>query len=185
MRFRVSLIAFSMALALAARAMADCCEHCGCDCGCRKVCHLKCDVKKVTKVEYSCECEDFCVPCRSEKVGYKCECHCKECLLGCREHCCEKPVYKPTGAILHTKKKLVKHEVTKEVPTYKWVVETVCDDCAHRCHTCKNGKSRADVEADVMAQNEQLQPSPPPVPQPDSGQVPQSSWWSKMAGKND
>lgn len=184
MLMRIALAAVTLSLTLTASALADCCEHCGCDCGCRKICHLKCDVKKVTKVEYSCECEDFCVPCRSEKVGTKCECHCKQCLLGCREHCCEKPVYKPTGAVVHTKKKLIKHEVTKEVPTYKWVVETVCDHCAHRCLTCENGRSRAEVEAEATARFEQLQPSPPPVPQPAPPETRQASWWSKMVKKD-
>jgi len=134
MMFRPWMFAGCVVLTFAASLSAECCKHCGCDDGCRKVCHLKCDVKKETKIEYSVECEDFCVPCKSEKVGYECKCHTKHCLLGCKEVCCEKPVYEPTGAQIHTKKKLIKHEVTKEVPTYKWVVETLCDDCACRCN---------------------------------------------------
>jgi hypothetical protein len=179
---RESLIALSLSLAFVSNVLADCCDHCGCDCGCRKVCHLKCDVKKVTKIEYSCECEDFCVPGKSQKCGTKCECHCKQCLLGCREHCCEKPVYKPTCAEVHTKKKLIKHEVTKEVPTYKWVVETVCDDCACRCLTCKAGQSRKQVEAEAMAKSDTDEEPPQPVAQPEP-EAPKATWWNGLVGR--
>ena len=50
-------------LAGAASAQAgDCCESCGCDASCCKVCRCVPSTKKVTKIEYDCECEDFCVP---------------------------------------------------------------------------------------------------------------------------
>ena len=177
MLVRESLIALSLAVVFVSHAFAEC-DHCGCSCGCRKVCHLKCDVKKVTKVEYSCECEDFCVPGKSEKVGYKCDCDCGHCLFGC----CEKPIYKPTCAEVHTKKKLVKHEVTKEEPTYKWVVETVCDECAHRCITCADGLARSQVEAETRAKfattPESLRPAAPPQPQ-----ARKASWLANFGGK--
>ena len=44
------------------RRAGDCCAHCGCHSNCCKVCRLVCETKKVTKPEYDCECEDFCVP---------------------------------------------------------------------------------------------------------------------------
>jgi hypothetical protein len=182
MFLRESLLALSLSIAFITPALADCCDHCGCNCGCRKVCHLKCDVKKVTKVEYSCECEDFCVPGKSEKIGSGCECHSKQCLLSCREHCCEKPVYKPTCAAVHTKKKLIKHEVTKKVPSYKWVVETVCDHCAHRCLTCKTGESKQQVEAEAMARFENdAEPLGAASQHEPEGST--MSWWNNLVGK--
>jgi hypothetical protein len=106
-------------------------------------------MKKVTKVEYSCECEDFCVPGRGEKI--------------CQD-CCREPAYKPASAEVRTKKKLIKHEVITEEPTYKWVVERVCDECAQRCQ--KNagkpiaiGPSAA-IAADEANVNSRLKPVP-------------------------
>ena len=57
-------LAYGSSLALAG----DCCQHCGCQCACQKVCRLVCETKKVTKVDYDCECEDFCVPGPSERT---------------------------------------------------------------------------------------------------------------------
>jgi hypothetical protein len=100
----------------------DPCDHCGCQSGCRKVCRLVCETKKVPKVTYSCECEDFCVPGPSN--------HC----VVCDECGNKKHVYTPTCAEVRTRTKLVKHETMEEVPTHKWVVETVCDRCAGQCN---------------------------------------------------
>jgi hypothetical protein len=38
-------------------------------------------------------------------------------------------VYQPTCAQVRTKRVLVKKEIEKEVPAYKWVVEEVCCQC--------------------------------------------------------
>lgn len=100
------------------RADTGCCEHCGCRHKVKKVCRLVCETKKEKKAEYCCETEDFCVPGRSQRCGTTCDCD------GHR-----KPVWKPTCARVRTKTKLVKKEVTKEVPTWKWVVEEICCDC--------------------------------------------------------
>lgn len=98
------------------------CHHCGCHTKCKKVCRLVCGTKKETKTEYACECEDFCVPGPSHKLGY---------LHECDEHGHKhrKPIWNPTCAKVHTRKKLVKKEVTKEVPDYQWVVEEYCCIC--------------------------------------------------------
>jgi hypothetical protein len=98
------------------------CDQCGCRQHCKKVCRLVCGKKKEIKIEYSCECEDFCVPGRSVKCGEKCECN----RLGIK--CCH-AVLKPVCAEVRTKRVLVKKEVEKEVPDYKWVVEEVCCHC--------------------------------------------------------
>jgi hypothetical protein len=98
------------------------CHHCGCDRNCKKVCRLECGTKKETKTEYAAECEDFCVPGHSKKCGVKIECDCDG-------HHHRKVIWQPTCAKVHTRKKLVKKEVTKEVPDYKWVVEEYCCVC--------------------------------------------------------
>jgi hypothetical protein len=113
-----------------------------------------------------------------------------------KEHCREVPVYRPTGAVVHTRKKLVKHDVTKEVPVYKWTVETICDSCAQKCATAENGKSRASVEAAAMAAAKAAEtPSRDSHSDPDSGErmvatngrpagsVTRSSWLGAILGK--
>jgi hypothetical protein len=99
----------------------DCCQHCGCQCECNKVCRLVPDTKKVPKVTYSCECEDFCVPGPSQHCVVRDEC-------GCKKH-----VYTPTCGCVRTRTKLVKHEEMKTVQTHKCVVEYLCPACAAKC----------------------------------------------------
>jgi hypothetical protein len=41
----------------------------------------------------------------------------------------------PGSAKVHTKKKLMKKTVTKKVPSHKWVVEDLCDNCAQHSQT--------------------------------------------------
>jgi hypothetical protein len=93
------------------------CDDCGSQASCCKVCRCVPSKKKVTKTEYECECEDFCVPGKSSR--------CKEC-----DECGHKKwVYTPTCAHVRTRKKLVKKDNTKEVCTVKWVVENLCPNC--------------------------------------------------------
>lgn len=109
----------------------DRCEGCGCAANCCKVCRCVPSTKKVTKVTYSVECEDFCVPGKSDRSVA-----CDEC--GHKKH-----VYTPTCAQVHTRRNLIKHETVKEVPTTKWVVENLCHECVARC-AAQQGES-ADV----------------------------------------
>lgn len=99
----------------------ECCDHCQCQASCCKVCRCVPTTKKVTKPVYSCKCEDFCVPGPSTRHKV-----CDE----CGHH---KTVYTPTCADVRTRKVLVKQNKTEEVPTYKWVVETLCPRCAGQC----------------------------------------------------
>ncbi|HJT33709.1 MAG TPA: hypothetical protein VJ783_16810 [Pirellulales bacterium] len=124
MRFIPAVFLMATVLTLAQDAWAGhlFCHRCGCHTKCKKICRLVCDTKKVTKTEYSCECEDFCVPGPSHKRGYTCECD-------EHGHQHRKPIWQPTCAKVHTRKKLVKKEVTQEVPDYKWVVEEYCCIC--------------------------------------------------------
>lgn len=125
MRHCILLAATAMLLTFAAPAEGGrlFCQHCGCCQNCKKVCRLKCEKKKETKTEYTCECEDFCIPGPSKKCGVK------------KEHDCQGHhrtiLWQPTCARVRTRKKLVKKEVTKEVPDYKWVVEEYCCVCGH------------------------------------------------------
>jgi hypothetical protein len=122
----------------------DCCDHCGCQCCCQKICRVVCETKKVPKVTYTCECEDFCVPGPSD--------HC----VTCDECGNKKHVYTPTCGHVRTRKKLVKHETMEEVPSYKWVVETVCNGCASKCADqgppAVNGVSRLPAEKSGVRQ---------------------------------
>jgi hypothetical protein len=86
----------------------------------------------VPKITYTCECEDFCVPGVSKRCGTITETD----EHGC-EHC--KPNYVPQCARVRTRTKLVKHVTEKEVQSYRWVVEYVCDSCASRCAECAAG----------------------------------------------
>jgi hypothetical protein len=99
----------------------ECCDGCKCQAPCCKVCRCVPTTKKVTKPVYHCECEDFCVPGPSTR--------CKVC-DDCGQH---HTVYTPNCAEVRTRKKLVKEIKTEEVKTYKWVVETLCPNCAEKC----------------------------------------------------
>jgi hypothetical protein len=112
-----------------------CCDHCGCQSDCYKVCRPVCEIKKVPKVTYDCECEDFCVPGKS--------CHsvvCDECGNKCH-------VYTPTCGKVRTRMKLVKNETMVEKVTYKWVVETVCCGCRERCAAAEKAGKPLDAAA--------------------------------------
>ena len=117
------------ALACTAAFAHDCCSHCGCQQNVTKVCRLVCEMKEVKEVCYDCKCEDFCIPGPSCKCGQKRECSC-----AARHGQRTVDVWQPsTCATIHTRHHLLKREVVKQVPTYKWVVETVCGGCAGKC----------------------------------------------------
>ncbi len=108
-----------------------CCANCGCQCACQKFCRLEQTTKKVPKVEYCCECEDFCVPGKSEHCVTYDEC-------GCKQHC-----YTPTCGKVYTRVKLVKQETMIEKPATKCVVVYLCDRCANNCDPCNSASAAA------------------------------------------
>ncbi len=116
-----SLLAVVVLLVTCSSAWAQCCAHCGCSSNCEKICRVVCEVKKVPKVTFGCECEDFCVPGPSTRRTV-----CDDC--GHTKH-----VYTPGCGKVRTRTKLVKHEIFEEKVSYKWVVETLCGSCARRC----------------------------------------------------
>jgi hypothetical protein len=125
----------------------DCtCNHCGCPAHCHKVCHVVCEMKDVKVTCYCCRAEDLCIPGPSQKCGAVCEPNpcclahptdcdsCNSggcCSSGCGQCKCEtRTLWQPTcSGDIRTVHKLIKYEVTKKVPTYKWVVEYCCDQC--------------------------------------------------------
>lgn len=107
------------------------CQHTS---ACQKICRLEPDEKKVSVTCWSYECEDFCVPGKSQLACDRCEMVCEEPPEG--DSLCAHPkrmVWKEwlpgCSAKIRTKKKLMKQTVTKKVPTFKWVVEDLCADC--------------------------------------------------------
>lgn len=133
-RFTATLVIVSIIVALATmrvQAGSDCCCHCGCHSNLQKVCRLVCDTRKVTETHYGVKCEDICLPGTSHKCG------------------CE---WIPSCGKVKTVKKLTKYETTKEVPTYKCVVETVCRNCCDRQAAIEAGHAAVQV-AEQAAEN--------------------------------
>jgi hypothetical protein len=134
-----------------AQAEIGCCAMCGCcDHHCEKVCRLVCEEKKVEVVCWGAKCEDFCVPGPSECVCKNCEMVCEDCTgpEGCCSafHCYDNEVHThakpfvwrewmPGCAKVFTRRKLMKKSVFVSVPSYKWVVEDVCDQCGPKCQS--------------------------------------------------
>ncbi len=126
-------------LTIASRSLANdrCCAHCGCHERVNKVCRLVREEKKITATCWGVEEEAFCVN------GPSCE-GCKHCETICRKDRSDKADSKvcseskaltwtnwipQSNASVLTKKKLMKKTVTKSVPSFRWVVEDLCDQC--------------------------------------------------------
>jgi hypothetical protein len=116
------------------------CARCGCEEPCKKVCRLVCEEKKVEVVCWGCKCEDFCVPGPGCPTCEHCNCVCQSCGKdGTPSKVCSAPKrlvwydWRPSFAQMYTKTKLMRRTEVVKVPTYKWVVEDVCCDCARGC----------------------------------------------------
>lgn len=106
--------------------------------GCQKICRLVCEEKKVDVVCWGCKSEDFC-------LGGPSKLDCRHTELVCES--CDDPKapfvqakkfvwsdWLPScSAKVHTKKKLMKKVVTQKVPSFKWVVEDLCEKCEANC----------------------------------------------------
>lgn len=102
------------------------CARCGAPHPTCKVCKPTTETKKVSKTEFDCECEDFCVPGRSRLCGVEkgCDnCGCVTC----------KRIWEPTCAQVRSKRVLKKETTEVEEKVQKWVVEELCDACAAAC----------------------------------------------------
>ena len=159
----------------------DCCCNCGGGCGVRKVCRLVCETKKIKDYCYGCKCDEICLPGKSCRgclhSGDVCA-SCGQC--GCDCGCDHKPLchlewydWKPGCADMLHIKKLVKYEVEREVCSFKWVVEEVCDGCCggHCESACGHGHEGDEggpmpVPADVEGSPSDEAPMPPMPPAP-------------------
>src|SRR3954447_725839 len=94
------------------------CPKCG-QTGClRKVCRVVAETKKVPQIDYSCKCQDLCLPgpgkcCGTQRIadcnapgGYRCV-----------------PIGQPSCGKIICQKKLVKQTTMVEKPVYRCVVE--------------------------------------------------------------
>lgn len=120
-----SLLSILLSCLLAAVVHGRECPHCGRG-TCEPVCKLVCTTRTVEKTCYGCECENVCIPSPSTKCREHSESAGKcglLCYLRWTEWCpgCAKPA---------SRKKLAKYVVTREVPSYKWVVVPAC--CCNR-----------------------------------------------------
>jgi hypothetical protein len=138
-RCRVSIVSLVIASLAAGWAIAGDrhCAHCGGSGPCQKVCRLVSEEKSVSITCWGCKCEDFCLPGPSKPGCEHCEMVCGTCDK-CRDRNSVQAqpmpfVWKnwiPGTAKVHTKTKLMKKTITKKVPSHKWVVEDLCDNCA-------------------------------------------------------
>jgi len=124
------------------RGQAHPCAHCGCEATCQKTCRLVCEEKKVEVFCFGCKCEDFCVPCRSCQGCEHSETVCDECMASDQCDACDQNVphsepkgfvwfdWFPGGAKIYTRTKLMRKSEFVTVPSYKWVTEDLCPQCA-------------------------------------------------------
>jgi hypothetical protein len=127
---RILAAAILLAAAIpAAGGDGSCCCHCNSCPATRKVCRWVPETKTVEVEKWDCECETICIPGRSQHCGKTCTADCN----------CHKTVvhhWAPTCAKARTIHKLKKVKEKKEICTWKWVVEEVCDECAGQCADC-------------------------------------------------
>ena len=105
-KFAVATLTMLVALISQAAIAHDKCSQCGCKENVRKVCKAVPETKKIKETKWECKCEEICIPGRT--LTSDCQ---------------------PTCGMARTVTKLVKKEVTKEVPGYKWVTTYVCGNC--------------------------------------------------------
>lgn len=121
------------------------CCSCGCAAPCQKVCRLECGEKKVEIICWGCKKEDFCIPCKSEQGFEHCQAVCENCGEDADPKVCSKPKnfvwfdWMPGTAKIHTKTKLMKKIETVTVPSYKWVAEDMCPQCAANAAAAQPG----------------------------------------------
>ena len=145
---------------------AGCCDHCGCEEPCRKVCRLVKEEKKVEVVCYGMKEQDFCLPGPSKRGCQHCEPVCTDCDEKGKdkdpdvESKPRKFVWSdwiPGRAHIHTKTLLMKKTETKKIPSYKWVVEDLCEKCRQKKSEEKKEEKKeekpktADVESPLPA----------------------------------
>ncbi len=121
-----------------AAAWADSCDRCGDQAACHRICRVVCEYKKVKVTRWECKVEQICLPRRGKHCGHHGHCSCQ-------------PVPPQPGRV-RCRKRLIRVEETKLVPSYRLVVEYLCSQCAA---SCQGGSSSA---------------PPPAPPEPKSAQ---------------
>jgi hypothetical protein len=164
------------------RAEQHVCAECGAEACCRAYCRCVPSTEEKKKLCFDCKCEDFCVPGPSCYLGSKCEAMPlpgKEDACGCGGNCCITwNLWKPRCAEVRTRKVLVVHEVKKEVPTYKWQVEYLCDSCRDCCADAMPLRPQQGAEIlPVSAETPIVAPAPAPKT------AAKKSWWSNLFSK--
>jgi hypothetical protein len=114
-------------------AFTRCCQLCGTP-SCSKVCRLVCEEKKVSVTCWGVEEEEFCVPGRGVQVCTHCEevcdCQTEAGEVQSRPKLWSWREWQPCGdPEIRTKRKLMRKTVVKKVPTYKWVLQDLCEEC--------------------------------------------------------
>lgn len=114
--------------------IAQSCDRCRDQGPCNKVCRLECETKKVEVTCWGIKCEEFCMFGPSKSVCKHCETVCEFCeedsdaiSSGPKKFVWRE--WNPCSAKIFTRKKLMKRTVTKTVPSYKWVIEDLCETC--------------------------------------------------------
>lgn len=175
MRLILTLMAVSLLSANVAEAAGGCgtlackikshsCRNCD-----AKTCQIVCEMAKVKKTVWVVECEEFCpmLPgCRPKACRTDCGPDCiegLECGNGCGTDRCGKDPCEalknrtyvtPKCGKTRSRKKLVKKEVTCEVPVYKCVV-------ANRCSACGPGEAQPVPTKGTPQKSVKAAPLPP------------------------
>lgn len=117
------------------------CTQCGCkDGGCETVCRLVKSEKVIEVTCWACKCEEICIPGRSYRECKNCETVCSDCGQSAGEkHVSAAMQAKPKNVVWYSwipgcaksksRKKLYRKVEKITVPSYKWVVEHLCDKC--------------------------------------------------------
>jgi hypothetical protein len=120
-------VTFLTILRAAALKADDGCDRCGCVL-CRRVSRVVREMKKVMVAVYTYE-SDRGGGEPGQPCGETCDRH-GDCNETGASGCCVASGAVAAATMAPGRPRLVKQEQIKEVPTYKWVVEYLCEDCA-------------------------------------------------------
>lgn len=157
----------------------DCeCANCGVTACCRAYCRCVPSTEEKKETCFECKCEDFCVPGPSIFCGRKSEAiSLPENECGCAGKCCISwNIWKPRCAQVRTKKVLVVHEVKKEVPSHKWEVEYLCDECRHCCAGLVPATTNAAGEIVPVSAEMPLEEAPSEL----DANEPKGNWFTRL-----
>lgn len=138
------------------------CASCRCEKPCQKIGRLVCEEKEVEVTCWGCQCENFALPGPSRPGCKHCDDVCQFCDERAQADAKENPVCSQPhkfvwrdwipnpNAKVFTKKKLMKKVVKHKVPSYKWVVEDLCADCAPAPTTAPPGATPANPAGTIL-----------------------------------